>query len=160
MRSSASTEPFSFVFTACTDMMVWDTLVNESPQGHVFSRSSFLLSLGVTYSCYLVTAQHGQILAGAAILHNDSEMLQAPFEFTPHQGIIFSKYVSSLSQQKRLTIEFRITGFFIESLIKVFSNFSMALSPFFNDLRPFLWHNYGKKSAPFFRIQQRYTGHL
>jgi lipid II:glycine glycyltransferase (peptidoglycan interpeptide bridge formation enzyme) len=100
------------------------------------------------------------VLAGAAILQDGNKMARAPFAFTPHQGILFAHSVSSLGQQKRLTAEFRITTCLIESLRAVFSNFSMALSPNFRDLRPFQWHNYGKNELPQFEIRQRYTGHV
>jgi hypothetical protein len=141
-------------------MSEWDALVSESPQGHVFSTSAFLDSLGTPYRCYVTTTPSGEILAGAAILLSGSLMTKAPFPFTPHQGILFAKSVASLGQQKRLTAEFRITTFFIETLLDIFSYFSMALSPYFRDLRPFQWHNYGKNTLPQFEIVQRYTGHL
>ena len=150
----------SYIFSRCTDVSAWDSLVNESPQGHVFSQSSCLNSLDVSYKCYVVTTQQGKLMAGVAILHDASKMLNAPFEFTPYLGIIFSNSVSCLSQQKRLTTEFRLTSFIIDSLLSTYSNFSMALSPFFKDLRPFLWHNFGKKNSPLFSIKQRYTGYL
>jgi hypothetical protein len=141
-------------------MLAWDALVNESPQGHVFSSRAFLQSLGAHFTCYLVTTPQGEVLAGAAILQDGNQMARAPFAFTPHQGILFAQSVSSLSHQKRLTAEFRITTFFLESLLNFFSNFSMALSPYFRDLRPFQWHNYGKSELPQFEIRQRYTGYV
>jgi hypothetical protein len=126
----------------------------------VFSSSAFLESLGAPYTCYVVTSPQGEVLAGVAIMQCGNQMARAPFAFTPHQGILFAKCISSLGQQKRLTAEFRITTFFIESLLNSFSNFSMALSPYFKDLRPFQWHNYGKNELPQFEICQRYTGHV
>ena len=141
-------------------MFAWDALVNESPQGHVFSSRAFLESLSAPHTCYVVTSPQGELLAGAAIMQDGNQMARAPFAFTPHQGILFAKCISSLGQQKRLTAEFRITTFFIESLLNSFFNFSMALSPYFKDLRPFQWHNYGKNELPQFEIRQRYTGHL
>ena len=141
-------------------MFAWDALVNESPQGNVFSSSAFLESLGAPYTCYVVTSPQGELLAGAPIMLDGNQMARAPFAFTPHQGILFAKCITSLRQQKRLTAEFRITTFFIELLLNCFSNFSMALSPYFKDLRPFLWHNYGKNELPQFEIRQRYTGHV
>jgi len=141
-------------------MLAWDALVNESPQGHVFSSCAFLESLGAPYTCYVVTSPQGEVLAGAVIMQDGNQMARAPFAFTPHQGILFAKSISSLGQQKRLTAEFRITTFFIQSLLNFFSNFSMALSPYFKDLRPFQWHNYGKNDFPQFEIRQRYTGHV
>ena len=160
MQENASTPLPTYVLSVCTDMSAWDALVLESPQGHVFSRSAFLQSLGAQYACYVVSTSQGELLAGAVVLLDGDLMARAPFAFTPHQGILFAKSVSSLSQQKRLTAEFRITTFFIESLLDVFSNFNMALSPFFKDLRPFQWHNYGKNELPQFEIRQRYTGYL
>ena len=141
-------------------MSAWDALVNESPQGHVFSSRAFLESLGAPYTCYVVTPPQGEVLAGAVIMQDGNQMAKAPFAFTPHQGIFFAKSISSLGQQKRLIAEFRITVFFIQSLLNCFSNFSMALSPYFKDLRPFQWHNYGKNDLPQFEIRQRYTGHV
>lgn len=141
-------------------MSAWDALVNESPQGHVFSSHAFLESLGAPHACYVVTTPQGEVLAGAAILQDGNKMARAPFAFTPHQGILFAQSVSSLGHQKRLTAEFRITVFLMESLLDVFSNFSMALSPYFKDLRPFQWHNYGKSEQPQFELRQRYTGHV
>jgi Acetyltransferase (GNAT) domain len=160
VKNCVPINPSPYIFSICNDKLAWDSLVNESPQGHVFSQSSFLESLDVPYKCYVVTTPQGQLLAGVAILHKESKMLRAPFEFTPYLGIIYSNYISCLGQQKRLTAEFRITSFIIDALLSAYSNFSMAMSPFFKDLRPFLWHNFGKENLPIFSIRQRYTGHL
>ena len=160
MQEHTSTHSSPYVLSVCSDMSAWDALVNESLQGHVFSSSAFFVSLGAPYTCYVVTSPQGEVLAGAAIMQDGNQMARAPFAFTPHQGILFAKSISSLGQQKRLTAEFRITTFFIESLLNFFSNFSMALSPYFKDLRPFQWHNYGKNQLPQFEIRQRYTGHV
>ena len=156
--SSISTSPY--VLSVCSDMCAWDALVKESPQGNVFSSSAFLQSLGAQHTCYVVSTPQGELLAGAALMLDGERMARAPFAFTPHQGILFAKSVSLLGHQKRLTSEFRITTFLIEALLDVFPNFSMALSPFFKDLRPFLWHNYSIANSPQFEIRQRYTGHL
>jgi F0F1-type ATP synthase membrane subunit c/vacuolar-type H+-ATPase subunit K len=160
MQEHASTPSSPYVLSVCTDMSVWDALVKESPQGHVFSRSAFLQSLGAQHACYVVATPQGEVLAGAALMLDGDRMARAPFAFTPHQGILFAKSVSLLGHQKRLTSEFRITTFLIEALLDVYPNFSMALSPFFKDLRPFLWHNYSKVALPQFDVRQRYTGHL
>jgi hypothetical protein len=150
-----------YVLKKCNDMLVWDALVNESQQGSIFSKSTFLQSLDSLYSCYLVTTPHGEVVAGAAILHYDQEiMAPAPFEFVPFQGIIFSKHVSALNLQKKTVTEFRITSFIIQSFLTVYTNFNMSLSPNFKDLRPFLWYNYDNKLDSIFEIKQKYTGIL
>ena len=157
-KNSSNVSPY--VLLICTDMLAWDALVDASPQGHIFSKSAFIKSLGAPYTCYLVTTPQGEVLAGAVILEKGNRMASAPFAFTPHQGIVFASSVAQQSPQKRLTVEFRITSFMIEAFLDVYSNFSMALSPFFKDLRPFLWHNYGLLGLPKFEIRHRYTGHV
>lgn len=149
-----------YILTLCSDNSTWDGLVNDSPQGHIFSRTSYVRSLGNPYKRYIVTTPQGEILAGTVIMLDGERMAKTPFAFTPHQGILFSKSVSALSHQKRLTSEFRITAFLIDALLEVYPNFSMTLSPFFRDTRPFLWHNYGKDALPQFHVRQRYTGSL
>jgi len=149
-----------YVLTRCTDMVAWDKLVDASQQGHVFSKSFFLQSLDVPFTCFLVTTPQGEVLAGAAVLEDGKHMAKAPFAFTPHQGILFSQVVNQQVGQKRMTTEFRLTAFLIENLLGVYENFSMALSPFFKDLRPFLWHNHGKAGQPQFEVKHRYTGHV
>jgi len=141
-------------------MLAWDALVDASPQGHVFSKSAFIKSLGTPHNYYLVTTPQGEVLAGVVILQEGNRMARAPFAFTPHQGILFANSVAQQPSQKRLTVEFRITNFMIEALLDVYPNFSMALSPFFKDIRPFLWHNYGIEGQPKFEIKHRYTGHV
>jgi hypothetical protein len=141
-------------------MLAWDALVDASPQGHVFSKSAFIKSLGTPHNYYLVTTPQGEVLAGVVILQEGNRMARAPFAFTPHQGILFANSVAQQPSQKRLTVEFRITNFMIEALLDVYPNFSMALSPYFKDLRPFLWHNYGLEGKPKFEVKYRYTGHV
>lgn len=160
MQEHSSKPSSPYVLSVCKDMTAWDTLVSESPQGHVFSRSSFLKSLGAQHVCFIVNTLQGEILAGAAIIIDGQRMAKAPYLFTPHQGVMFANCISRLSHQKRLSTEFRITTFLVEALLKVYPNFSMSLSPFFKDLRPFIWHNYGNVAQPQFNLRQRYTGYL
>lgn len=160
MDAKISSNVTPYVLQTCKDMSAWDALVDGSQQGHVFSKSVYLKSLGVPFTCYLVVSPQGELLAGAAIVEEGLFMAKAPFAFTPHQGIFFAHSVSQQASQKRLTTQFRITEFFINALLEVYPNFSMALSPFFKDLRPFLWHNHGQVGKPTFQVKQRYTGHV
>jgi len=141
-------------------MLAWDAWVDASPQGHIFSKAAFIQSLGSKFTCYEVTTPQGEVLAGVVILNESSCMARAPFAFTPHQGIMFANSVALQPSQKRLTIEFRITTFLIQALLDIYPNFSMAFSPFFKDIRPFLWHNYGREGRPKFDVKHRYTGHV
>jgi lipid II:glycine glycyltransferase (peptidoglycan interpeptide bridge formation enzyme) len=158
MNLLAPTSPY--VLSVCKDMSAWDALVSGSPQGHVFSSSAYLQSLAAPHRCYIVSTPQGEMLAGAAVMGEGNRMDHAPFAFTPHQGILFAQCVTDQAHQKRLTTEFRLTEFLIDALLSEYTNFSMSLSPFFGDLRPFLWHNYGQDGQPHFEVRQRYTGHM
>jgi len=160
MDAKTSSDVSPLILRTCTEMLTWDALVDDSPQGHVFSTSAFLQSLGAPYICHLVTTPKGEVLAGAVILKEGNRMARAPFAFTPHQGILFARSVAQQPSQKRMTTEFRITTFMIEALLDAYPNFSMAMSPFFKDLRPFLWHNYSLEGNRKFDVKHRYTGHL
>lgn len=160
MNTKNSSNASPYVLRTCTDMLAWDALVDASPQGHVFSKAVFFQCLESPYTCYEVTTPQGEVLAGAVILEDGSCMARAPFAFTPHQGIVFANSVAQQPSQKRMTVEFRITTFLIQTLLDIYPNFSMALSPFFKDIRPFLWHNYGLEGKPKFEVKHRYTGHM
>jgi hypothetical protein len=151
-----------FVLTIANDDSEWDALVAASPQGSVFSGSHYLRALSSPCTRFAVRTPHGEALAGAAVMENEGApgMATAPFPFTPYQGILFGKTVAAQPRHKRVTSEFRVTEFIIESLIERYGNFNMALSPAFDDLRPFLWHNYHESDALRFTVRNRYTAML
>jgi len=138
----------------------WNALVNTSPQGTIFSDTRYLSALEVSYTCYLVKAQHGETLAGVVVIEDRGSMHVAPCMYAAYQGILFSHSVSMLASLKRVTREFRLTEYLIQVMCERYGNFSMALSPSFKDLRPFLWHNYHENNAPHFTINNRYTATL
>lgn len=151
-----------FVLTISNDNSEWDALVAASPQGSVFSGSRYLRALNSPCTRYVIRTPHGEALAGAAVMENVEApgMHPAPFPFTPYQGILFGQTVAAQPRHKRVTTEFRLTDFIIKNLIERYGNFSMALSLAFDDLRPFLWHNYHQPDAPHFTIRNRYTAML
>lgn len=155
-------KPMEFILTVSNDDSEWDALVAASPQGSVFSGSHYLRALGSPGIRYVIRTPHGEALACVAVMENVDApgMHSAPFPFTPYQGILFGQTVAVQPRHKRVTTEFRLTDFIIQSLIERYGDFSMALSPAFGDLRPFLWHNYHQPDAPHFTIRNRYTAML
>lgn len=138
----------------------WDEFINSSPQGSIFSDSRYLLALEHPHTCYFVRNRHGENLAGVVIVEDGFAMSKAPFPFTPYQGIMFSPAVHQLPSHKKITTEFKITDFIIVNLITKYNNFNMALSPSFDDIRAFQWHNYHLESGPRFEITTRTTAVL
>lgn len=149
-----------FQLISSVDGGEWDALVSTSPQGSIFSDRRYLQSLEHPYECYLVKSKNDQVMGGVAIMGRKGLMSHAPFPFTPYQGIMFDRSVSSQTTHKRITSEFRITEYLINRLLECYENFTMAFSPAYKDLRPFLWHNYHDQSERHFNFRIRYTGIL
>jgi len=149
-----------YLLISTPDESEWNALVDTSLQGNIFSDPRYLRALNAPYTCYLVKAQHGETLAGVVVMENSGSMHVAPFPNTPYQGVLFSHSVSTRPSLKRVTSEFRLTEYLIHVLCELYGNFSMALSPTFADLRPFLWHNYHEANLPRFAIINRYTATL
>lgn len=160
LSGSAYETGAAYTLEANPAQQTWEALVTGSRQGSVFSSTTYLQSLQATCTCFVVKNSSGECVAGVAIIEAHGRMHVAPFPFTPHQGILFSSSVNALPKQKRQTVEFRITEFLIHSMLHRYSNFHMALSPMFADLRPFLWHNHGAPGQPRFQVTPRYTGQL
>lgn len=150
----------SFILATASNEAEWNALVRSSSQGSIFSETRYLQALGKPYTCYLAKTEYGHPLAGVVVLEDGKMMCPAPFPFTPYQGIFFCNSEIPLPNHKRVLSEFRLTEFFIQALIERYGNFSMAMSPQFTDLRPFLWHNYHLPNAPKFSISARYTAIL
>jgi len=149
-----------YILITTPDENEWNALVATSPQGTIFSDTNFLGATNVPYTCYLVKAQHGETLAGVVVMEDGDSMHVAPCAYAPYHGILFSHSVSVRPSLKRVTSEFRLTEYLIHALYGIYGNFSMALSPNFTDLRPFLWHNYDETNLPRFVISNRYTATL
>lgn len=145
-------------FTEVDDDGAWDSFIERSPQGTVFSRSAYLGSLGAPFHRFVVQDGNCASLAQVAVVE-DGEGRPIRFPFTPYQGILFTDACAARPRQRVLN-EFRLTRFIIEQLTARYDRFEMALSWAFEDLRPFLWHNYGIAGARMFGVTPRYTALL
>ena len=139
------------------DLAAWDAWVEQSPQGTVFCKSTFLQSLNTRFRLFTVMA-NTQVIALLPLLEDDASQV-VRYPFTPYQGILFLPRASK-SLHRRVLDEFRITEFLINELTARYQRIDLALSWQFADLRPFLWHNHGVADAPHFVVQPRYTALL
>ncbi len=148
-----------YTLSTVTDFSQWDQLVENSPQGTIFSLSSFLTLTKKKYQCYLVHKK-SQLKAGVCLLLNEQETCCQLDDFVIYNGILFiqdeqQKIVRARSQQ------FDITEFVISQLDQRFDGIELALSPQFEDMRPFLWHNYHSPNPEDkFIVDLRYTSYL
>lgn len=142
-----------------TDYNKWDSLVNESPQGTVFSLHPYLQASGNTFKLFEIK-KGNQLRAGLSIVLNNDETSCKLDDLVIYNGLFF---LSDKNQKKTKGYfeRFEITEFIINELTSLYNDIELALSPFFEDIRPFLWHNYHSPlTNTKFKIDVRYTSYL
>jgi len=137
----------------------WDALVEASPQGTVFSTSLYLDAVGFPYRCYVIT-KGNQVKAAMCHLVSDDGKLCILDDLVIYNGLMFQNN-SCTKETKARSERFKITELVIGYLDRMYQRIELALSPHFEDMRPFLWHNYhSARSSDRFKIDLRYTSYL
>ena len=137
----------------------WDEFIENSPQGTIFSSSIYLDAVGRSYRRFFVAKGHQIKAALCCIVSDNGESCELD-DLVIYNGIIYhrdhdKKFVKSRSER------FEIAEVIIEKLGRDFTNIELALSPHFEDMRPFLWHNYHSHvPADKFEADLRYTSYL
>lgn len=137
----------------------WDDLVLNSPQGTLFSCYDYIDNIGVDYKLYLVK-KGNDVRAGFCYLVNAEGTEVIYDDLVIYNGILFAlndKQKETRQKSERFEITEEIIQFLTEKYNKIF----LQLSPEFEDMRPFLWHNYHSDNADEkFKINLRYTSLL
>jgi len=134
------------------DYVKWNKFVEKSLQGSIFSNSQYLVFTEKRHVLYYVI-KGNKVKAGISLILNNSGTSCKFDDFVIYNGIMFDESVTTRFER------FKLTEFIINELIQKYNKLEMQLSPQFEDLRPFLWHNYhnsGKK----FTINLRYTSYI
>lgn len=148
-----------YILTPVKDLRAWDTFADRSPQHSIFSHSRYLEAVGRKYMLYFIY-QGQQIKAGVALVLRDDELGCELDDLVIYNGILFDE--ADVRKPSKARIErFELTEFIIEALDRQYNGIQMALNPAFEDMRPFLWHNY-HSPHPYdkFVIDLRYTSYL
>lgn len=139
------------------DYVLWNTTISKTKQYTVFSNTNYLLSCGVKFKLYFV--KKGIIIrAGLCVLIDDNSNIILD-DLVIYSGIFFCDFGEHKLVKKRSEY-FEITEFLINFLNKEYNDINIALSPFIEDLRPFLWHNYILEDSHKFKLDLRYTSYL
>ena len=148
-----------YYFADIKNHIEWNNFVEESPQGTIYSKSDYLKFSGVNFRLLFVY-KGNQIKAGVILLlDNDNKRLILD-DFIIYGGILFSTDITQKDTKAR-SERFEITEFIIEELVKSYNNIELSFSPFFEDVRPFLWHNYhSKDKSKKFELDLRYTSFI
>ncbi|EJF06722.1 hypothetical protein ThvES_00011940 [Thiovulum sp. ES] len=137
-----------------TDLEKWDKLVDDSPQGTIFSNSIYLNSFGGKYEIFFVF-KGNELKAGFPIILSEQNIVLD--ELVIYGGILFY-YDKTQKETKAKSERFEISEEIISFLDLNYKKIEIALSPKIEDLRPFLWHNYHGEDK--FIPDLRYTSYL
>lgn len=141
----------------CETPIFWDEFVKNSPQGSIFCRTAFLEALDVHYDLWFAE-ENGRLLAGAIVLLEDKQPLQAPYPYTMYQGILFSGHSLGIPLHRRAKWGLDVTDSLIAGLAEQYDLLSFCLHYNHNDLRAIQWFNYHEAHLGQFKITLQYTG--
>lgn len=148
-----------FSIEEIVDLDVWDKFAQTSLQYTMFVSSIYLKSFGGRYKTFFVK-KGIEIKAGFCILLSDNEKEIILDELVIYTGILFQnnkfqKVVKARSER------FEISETIIKYISNKYKNIEISFTPQMNDMRPFLWHNYGSnKSKELFSLDLRYTSYI
>lgn len=120
----------------------WDCFVESSPQGTLFSTSSWLSASGQRFSIYGVL-QNGRLIAGIPVAHRVLPLGVKSAEhppLTPYLGVLHEP--SEAKYVKRITREKEIHRAIAMQLKQDFGNIRFNFHPGETDLQPFIWEGY------------------
>lgn len=137
----------------------WDSLVQNSLEGNIFFLSHYLKATGLPFTLYFV--KKGEAFkAGFVVITDAKEKETLLDDLVIYNGIFFLNDPTHKETKARAQ-RFAITEEVINFLDTCYEKVRMQLSPEFEDIRPFLWHNYHSQNAKEkFVVDVRYTSYI
>ena len=132
----------------------WDEIINLSPQNNIFFKSFFLNSFKKNIIKKIIY-KGSEPKACIALITDNKKKNIVENDIIIHSGMIFSKDFSNDTASTNIE-KYRVTEFFVDYLSKNFRKILFNTAPGIDDIRPFLWLNYGKKKNVF-HVYPKYT---
>ena len=134
----------------------WDALAAASPSSSLFAHSAYLEALPCPFSVYL--CKRNQETRGGLLVTESPDRARAELHpLVVYAGILFPKTAFKQNLAQVTSERFAICECVAAALPDLYESVELALSPRVEDIRPFLWHNYGKDDAPRYLPGVRYT---
>lgn len=136
----------------------WDQFVLNSPNGTIFSYSSYLNSINgncVGYYCY----RNQEKRAALTIIESPDHSASITHEFVIYNGILYSPAQNKQNLYQIRYEHYEMAMFISTELLKLYNEVNLALHPSIVDIRPFLWVNYGTDASKY-AVDVRYTSYL
>ena len=148
-----------FILKKVEDFKRWDEFVDRSPQGTIFFSSEYVQLVEGPYELlYVLKGEEWK--AGLSLMLSDDRSRCVIDDLVIYNGILFNRDLTQKPVKSRME-RFEITEFIIEELDKRYLSVEIALASQFEDVRPFLWHNYSSASPETtYKTDLRYTSYL
>jgi len=141
------------------DYQAWDAFVDHSPQGTLFSYSSYLSHAVPNWQLYWVK-KGNQLKGGLSLVLGEVEGAAVLDDLVIHNGLLFAEDAEQKPTKARLG-RFEISEFVIDWLGKKFTSVAFSLAPQVEDLRAFQWHNYHSEALrDKYLLDLRYTSYV
>lgn len=136
----------------------WDAFVSVSPDASVFIASNYLANTGCRlglYRCY----NADELRAVVAVVESPDGTSAVLDDLVIYSGICFGAPTHGQGRAQRISERHEIATFIVGALADRYEAVEFALAPSIDDIRPFLWHNYGRDCGRF-SVDVRYTSYL
>jgi hypothetical protein len=136
----------------------WDAFVASSPDGTPFITSSYLSHTGCRlglYYCY----NSNELRAVVAVVESSDGASAILDDLVIYSGICFGMPTHGQNRAQQNSERHEIAAFTAAALAERYQRVEFALAPSINDVRPFLWHNYGQENGRY-SVDVRYTSYL
>jgi len=137
---------------------MWDAFISASPDTSVFITSSYLAHTGCRlglYRCYNADEPRAVV----AVVESSDGTSAVIDDLVIYSGICFGAPTSGQSRAQRISERHEIATFIVGALTERYEAVEFSLAPSIDDVRPFLWHNYGQDTERF-SVDVRYTSYL
>ena len=136
----------------------WDEFIQKSPAGTIFSLSDYLTAVG--HPVRLFWCLRGAERRAAVVINEDAQGRAVLDDFVIHNGLIYGPRAPKQNRSQMISERFELATDVAAALSRLYPHLEMALAPQVDDVRPFLWHNYGRDDAPHYTVDVRYTAYL
>jgi len=148
-----------FSIEEVNDLVLWDNFAQTSLQYTMFVSSIYLQSFGGKYRIFFVK-KGIEIKAAFCLLLSDDEKDIILDELVIYSGILF-QYDIYQKEVKARSERFEISELIIRYITTKYEKIEISLAPHIEDMRPFLWYNYGSnRPNELFSLDLRYTSYI
>jgi hypothetical protein len=148
-----------YIIEEVDDLDVWQQSIENTPQYSMFVSRVYLESFGGRYKLFSIKKGEEPKAWFCILLSNDEEKIVLD-DLVIYSGIFFKEDLTQ-KEVKAKSERFELTDAIIVFLAQKYKKIEMALSTKIEDMRPFLWYNYGSnKKNDIFELDLRYTSYI